>query len=86
MLRHTHTSRPNIGARFQLGERSIAPGAQEALDIAGEIAIQFLRRHMSAGWREISEDDAQENEFHSEKGFRLLCVLNGKRTNDLDHH
>ena len=51
MLRqNSHTLRPNIGARFALGETFITPGAQEALDIAGETPIQFLRRHMSADW------------------------------------
>lgn len=73
MLRqNSHTPRPNIGARFPLGQTFITPGAQEALDIAGETAIQFLRRHMSADWGEVSEDDAQENELSLSEGFRLL--------------
>jgi hypothetical protein len=75
MLRqNSHTSRPNIGARFALGETFITPGAQEALDIAGETAMQFLRRHMSADWGEISEDHAQENELSLREGFRLLSA------------
>ena len=49
MLReNSHSNRGNIGAIFALGETFITPGAQEALEIAGETAIQFLRRHMSA--------------------------------------
>ena len=75
MLRqNSHTSRANISARFALGETFITPGAQEALDIAGETAIQFLRRHMSGDWGEISEDDAQENELSLREGFRLLSA------------
>lgn len=75
MLRQNfHTSRPNIGSRFALGETFITPGAQEALDIAGETAMQFLRRHMSADWGELSEDDAQENELSLRDGFRLLSA------------
>src|SRR5882724_12035185 len=75
MLRqNSHTTRPNLGARFALGETFITPGAQEALDIAGETAIQFLRRHMSADWGEVSEDDAQENELSLREGFRLLSA------------
>jgi hypothetical protein len=45
MLReNSHTNRANIGATFSLGDTFITPGAQEALEIAGETAIQFLRR------------------------------------------
>src|SRR5262249_35019561 len=47
-------------------------GAQEALDIAGETAIQFLRRYISGDWGELSEDDAKENELALQDGFRLL--------------
>ena len=73
MLRqNSHTARPNIGAQFALGQTFITPGAQEAFDIAGQTAIQFLRRHMSADWGEISEDDAHENELSLREGLRLL--------------
>ena len=73
MLReNSHTTRPNIGARFPLGETYITPGAQEALDIAGETAIQYLRRHISGDWGELSEDDVKENEVSVQEGFRLL--------------
>ncbi len=75
MLRqNSHTTRPHIGARFALGETFITPGAQEALDMAGQTPIQFLRRHMSADWGEISEDDARENEVSLKDGFRLLSA------------
>ena len=75
MLRqNSSTTRTNIGARFALGQTFITPGAQEALDIAGETAIQFLRRHMSADWGEVSADDAQENELSMREGFRLLSA------------
>lgn len=73
MLRqNSHISRPNIGTRFSLGETYITPGAQEALDIAGETAIQYLRRHISGDWGELSEDDVKENEMSVQEGFRLL--------------
>ena len=75
MLReNSHSNRGNIGATFALGETFITPGAQEALEIAGQTAMQFLRRHMSADWGEVSEDDAQENELSLREGFRLLSV------------
>ena len=75
MLRqNSHTARPNIGARFALGQTFITPGAEEALNIAGETAIQFLRRHISGDWGELSEDDVHENELSLKEGFRLLSA------------
>ncbi len=64
--------RPNVGTRFALGQTFITPGAQEALEVAGQTAIQFLRRHVSCDWGELSEDDVRENEISLEEGFRLL--------------
>ena len=73
MLRqNSNTTRPRIGARFALGQTFITPGAQEALEIAGETPIQFLRRHVSADWGELSQEDVQENELSLREGFRLL--------------
>jgi hypothetical protein len=69
---NSNSTRTNIGARFALGETFITPGAQEALEISGETAIQFLRRHVSADWGQVSEEDAQENELSLREGFRLL--------------
>ena len=75
MLRqNSNTTRTNIGARFALGETFITPGAQDALDVAGQTAMQFLRRHISCDWGEVSEDDAQENELSLREGFRLLST------------
>jgi hypothetical protein len=58
--------------RFALGQTFITPGAEEALQIAGQTAIEFLRRHMSCDWGELSEDDIRENELSLQKGYRLL--------------
>ena len=80
MLRqNSNTTRPNIGARFALGQTFITPSAQEALEIAGETAIQFLRRHMSTDWGEVSEEDAQENDVSLREGFRLLSAYRTTR-------
>ena len=61
-------------ARFSLGQTFITPGAQEALQIAGQTELEFLRRHTSGDWGELSEDDIQENELSLRKGFRLLSA------------
>jgi hypothetical protein len=75
MLRqNSDTTRPNVGARFAMGQTFITPGAQDALEISGETPIQFLRRHVSADWGELSEEDVQENELSLREGLRLLSV------------
>ena len=58
--------------RFTLGQTFITPGAQEAIQIAGQTEIEFLRRHMSGDWGDLSDDDIAENELSVKQGFRLL--------------
>ena len=41
---HSNTNQQAVTARFALGQIVITPGAEEALQIAGQTAIQFLRR------------------------------------------
>lgn len=69
------TSRRAKFAQFALGQTFITPGAQEALQIAGQTELEFLRRHMSGDWgSELSEEDIQENELSLKKGHRLLSA------------
>lgn len=72
MQPHTNTSQQPRVARFTLGQTVITPGAEESLQLAGQTAIEFLRRHMSGDWGDLSEDDVKENELSLERGFRLL--------------
>jgi hypothetical protein len=72
MQPHRGTSQETSLARFTLGQTFITPGAEAALQLAGQTAIEFLRRHMSGDWGELSNDDVKENEFSLEQGFRLL--------------
>jgi hypothetical protein len=58
--------------RLALGQTYITPGAEAALQSAGQTAIEFLRRHMSCDWGELSDDDIRENGLWLKKGFRLL--------------
>ena len=60
--------------RFALGQTYITPGAEEALMIAGQTGIEFLRRHMSNHWGELSDEDERENELSLKEGFRLLSA------------
>ena len=72
MRRKHNTNHQASVARFALGQTFITPGAEDALQIAGQTAIEFLRRHMSCDWGELSEDDIAENELSLKQGFRLL--------------
>lgn len=45
MQTNSNTHRQPGITRFALGQTYITPGAEEALMIAGQIAIEFLRRH-----------------------------------------
>jgi len=72
MRPNDNTNRQASVSRFRLGQTFITPGAEEALQIAGQTAIEFLRRHMSCDWGELSADDVLENELSLEQGFRLL--------------
>ena len=72
MQPHSHTTQEAGAARFALGQTVITPGAEEALQLAGQTAIQFLRRHMSGDWGDLSDADIKENELSLEQGFRLL--------------
>ena len=75
MRRNHNTTLQASVTRFALGQTFITPGAQEALQIAGQTELEFLRRHMSGDWgSELSEEDVQENELSLKKGFRLLSV------------
>ena len=50
MRRNHNTNRQTSVTRFALGQTFITPGAEDALQIAGQTAIEFLRRHMSCDW------------------------------------
>jgi len=60
--------------RFALGQTYITPGAEEALMIAGQTGIEYLRRHMCGDWSELSDEDARENELSLREGFRVLSA------------
>jgi hypothetical protein len=74
-MRPNHsTNKQSTITRFALGQTFITPGAEEALQIAEQTAIEFLRRHMSGDWGELSDEDVKENQLSLKKGFRLLSA------------
>jgi hypothetical protein len=75
MRQNHNTNKQASVTRFALGQTFITPGAEEALQIAGQTPIEFLRRHMSGDWgSELSDEDVRENELSLEEGFRLLSA------------
>jgi hypothetical protein len=74
-MRPNHTTnKQSTITRFALGQTFITPGAEEALQIAGQTATEFLRRHMSGDWGDLSDEDVRENEFSLKEGLRLLSA------------
>jgi pilus assembly protein CpaF len=57
---------------FDLGQLVATPGALAALEKSGQSPMDFLSRHVTGDWGELSEDDRKENQFSLGKGFRLL--------------
>src|SRR6266581_3793328 len=74
MQTNSSTHRQPSITRFALGQTFITPGAEEALMIAGQTGIEFLRRHMSQDWGELSDEDVRENELSLREGFRVLST------------
>ena len=72
MQPHSNSNQEAGATRFALGQTVITPGAEEALDNAGQTPSDFLRRHMAGDWGELSDDDVKENELSLEQGLRLL--------------
>ena len=57
---------------FELGQIVATPGALTALEVAGQLPQEFLSRHVSREWGDLSEEDRKENDYSLEHGFRLL--------------
>ena len=74
MQTNSDTHRQPSITRFALGQTYITPGAEEALMIAGQTAIEFLRRHMSRDFGELADEDINENEVSLREGFRVLSA------------
>jgi hypothetical protein len=78
--------------RFPLGRTFITPGAAEALDEAGQQGREFLARHVTGDWGDMSDDDKAENEssvprelrifsaYHTSKGVKLWVITEADRS------
>src|SRR5262245_47125962 len=59
---------------FPLGQIYMTPGALEALEESEQGASEFLHRHQSGDWGEMSEEDKQENDFSVDKRLRIFSA------------
>ena len=66
---------------FELGQIVATPDALAALRKAGQQPGEFLTRHVSREWGDLSDEDRKENDYRLEHGFRLLSSY---RTNTGD--
>jgi hypothetical protein len=57
---------------FELGQIVATPGALAGLQKAGQQPGEFLTRHVSREWGDLSDKDRKENDYSLEHGFRLL--------------
>lgn len=57
---------------FDLGRMVATPGALAALEKTGHNAMEFLARHVSGDWGDLSVEDRAENSRSLQQGFRLL--------------
>lgn len=60
--------------RFSLGRTVATPGALEAIAAAAQTPDEFLRRHVTGDWGDMSDDDKRENEFSVDKRLRIFSA------------
>ena len=69
MRQNNKTNYQATVTRFAIGQTYITPGAEEALQIAGQTAIEFLRRHMSCDWESYRTTTFAKTSSHLKKAF-----------------
>jgi len=65
--------------KFPLGQLVMTRGAIEALAEAGQSPMEFIQRHQSGDWGEVTEEDQRENDFSVTHGFRILSAYRTTR-------
>jgi len=60
--------------KFSLGQLVATPGALDALKETDVSFLPYISRHQMGDWREISPEDAAENELSLKEDLRLLSA------------
>jgi hypothetical protein len=58
--------------RFTPGQVVATPGALAALEASGESLLDYVQRHLTGDWGDVSDPDVCENEYALAHGLRLL--------------
>jgi hypothetical protein len=58
--------------RFTPGQVVATPGALAALEASGESLLEYVQRHLTGDWGDVSDPDVYENEYALTHGLRLL--------------
>ncbi len=64
----------NMNNKFSLGAIYTTPSALQAIVEASQELFEFLVRHQTGDWGELSEEDRKENEFSLTRRLRLFSV------------
>lgn len=59
-------------SKFPLGQVVITPTAAQHLDTI--VVYESLRRHAAGDWGDLCPEDACENEYSLQRGFRLFSA------------
>lgn len=57
---------------FPLGHVVATPAALEVLEDSGVSPARLLERHRSGDWGEVPAEDARENRYSVEHGYRIV--------------
>jgi hypothetical protein len=63
-----------MNKRFDIGRMVATPGALEALQEAGQNAMEFITKHQQGNWGDMKEEDKRENEFSVDKELRTFSA------------
>jgi hypothetical protein len=61
-------------SKFSLGQVVATPGALDALEESGQMINEFLDRHVTGDWGELSEEDWRANDYALQEGTRIFSA------------
>jgi len=59
---------------FALGEIRVSPGVRDALDESAQEPIEFLMRHVTGDWGQVTAPEKEENERALAGGRRIASA------------
>jgi len=68
---------------FNLGRVLAMPGALELLESYGKSPNEYLDRHASGDWGDLTQHDRHENELSLREGFRIFSAYTVSPLNTL---